>query len=177
MKRTQTGISLIELIFTLAIAGILASISIPALGSLTRGAQSRTAGESLVASLNLARMSAVNRQRDVVVCPSANQADCDDDIHWQSGWIVFVDANGDGQHDAGESVLETVQARSGIAIAATQGRKHITYHADGTAPGTNLTLTLCDAHTTNASTIVVNNAGRVRGGTATAEQTVIACGT
>jgi type IV fimbrial biogenesis protein FimT len=176
MKHAQAGISLIELILTLAIVGILASISIPALGSLAHSAQSKTAGSAIANSLNFARMTAVNKQSNVVVCPSNDHVSCDGALRWESGWIVFEDADADGQRDADETLLEAVDHQPGIAIAATEGRKHVAFRADGSSPGTNLTLTLCDPKAASTGTVVVNNAGRVRTGTATAAQAAMVCG-
>jgi type IV fimbrial biogenesis protein FimT len=167
--RRQAGMTLVELMVTLAIAGTLASFSLPALGNLVRGTQSKTAGASLANSLNLARMTAVNKQRDVVVCPSRDHANCDDDIAWQNGWISFVDQNG-------EPVLEVADARVGTLITATEGRKHVEFHPDGSAPGTNLTLTICEPNASAASTIVVSNSGRVRNGIATMPKVADTCG-
>ncbi|HEX6832277.1 MAG TPA: GspH/FimT family pseudopilin [Rudaea sp.] len=176
-KKRQAGITLVEILTTLAIAATLLSVSLPAFGGLIHRTQSRVASEALTASLNLARMTAVNRQRDVVVCPSRDHAHCDDSLWWQNGWIVFVDSDRDGKRGDDETLIETADAKTGLAIASTAGRKHVTYRSDGSAPGTNLTLTVCDrSGADKASTIVVNNAGRVRSGRAAAGEAETACG-
>lgn len=174
--RRQTGITLVELMITLAVAGTLASFSIPALGGLMHSTQTKAAGTVLANSLNFARMSAVSKQRDVVVCPSSDHATCDGSLRWENGWIVFVDSDADGKRDADETLLEVGDARPGTAIVATEGRKHVAFRPDGMSPGTNLTLTLCERKATTAGTIVVNNAGRVRAGTATAAEGAAVCG-
>ncbi len=172
----QHGVTLVELIFSLAILATLLSISVPALGSFIQGTQSRSAFNTLVTSLNLARAGAVNRQTHMTTCPSVDQARCTDDIWWQRGWIVFVDSNNNGKRDDDETILEVVAAQPGIAIATTAGRKYITYRNDGTATGTNLTYTFCDSRGSKlAKSLVVNNAGRVRQGIPTADQAAAAC--
>lgn len=159
----QSGFTLVELIFTLAILAVLMSISAPALGSLVHGAHSRSTRSSLIGSLNLARMTAAASQRAVIVCPSSGHGDCDDTAWWQNGWIVFEDTNHNNKHDEGERLLEVAGTQPGVAIATTAGRKYVRYRADGSASGTDLTYTICDRRGAGAAAaIAVNNPGRVR---------------
>lgn len=170
------GITLIELLFVIAIIAILCTVSLPALGGLMRSEQSRSAHNALVASLNLARSTAVARGGEVVLCPSRSGTQCDDAIWWQAGWIVFADTNRDGQRETDEALVQVGQAHAGIAIASSAGRRQVAYHSDGSAPGSNLTLTFCDTRgPSSAHTIVVSNSGRIRGGKASASQTAAAC--
>ena len=175
-SRFPKGFTLIELVFTVAIMATLCAISLPALGNLMQTSQSRAAYNSLLSALNLARSGAVTRQSEVVVCPSVDQTHCDDNIWWQHGWIVFQDLDRDGVRDANEPILAVAQTQPGMAIASSSGREHITYRSDGSATGTNLTITFCDRRgPAHASTRVVNNGGRPRQGTPTAAQAAAAC--
>lgn len=159
----QAGVTLIELIFALAILAVLMSISAPALGNLIDNTHSRTARSTLITSLNLARADAVGTHREVIVCPSRDESSCDNDVWWQSGWIVFEDTNRNNRRDADEPLLEAVAAQPGIAIATTAGRKFVRYRADGSASGTDLTYTICDHRGAKAAAaVVVSNPGRVR---------------
>jgi type IV fimbrial biogenesis protein FimT len=67
-------------------------------------------------------------------------------------------------------VLEAAQALpEGVAILSTAGRTRINYQPDGSSPGTNITLTVCDSRGADRATaLIINNAGRVRSGTPTA---------
>ncbi|HST27478.1 MAG TPA: GspH/FimT family pseudopilin [Rudaea sp.] len=175
-SKSVRGITLIELIFTIAIGSILCAVSLPALGSLMRSGQSRSAHNALVAALNLARSTAVSRQSDVSICPSADGATCDNAIWWQRGWIVFADANRDGVRSEGEAIIHVGQMHDGMAIASTAGRRHVTYRGDGTSAGSNLTFTFCDRRgPASADTVVISNAGRIRSGKATVSQAAAAC--
>lgn len=177
-NRSAAGVTLIELIFTLAVLAVLMSISAPALGSFVQAAQARSARGMLATSLALARMSAIARNVQVSVCPSVDQASCTGGTAWQAGWLVFVDANHDGKRDVGESLLEVVGAQPGIAIATTAGRTSAGFRGDGSAAGINLTFTLCDRRGAGkASTFVINNGGRVRAGLPTAMQSATVCAT
>jgi type IV fimbrial biogenesis protein FimT len=172
----QAGVTLIELIFTLTVLAVLASIGLPPLGQLIDKARARGAASALSTSLSLARMTAVSRHLDIVVCPSSNHASCDNSVWWQHGWIAFEDLDHDGKRGDKEALLEIVDAQSHVAVATSTGRKYITYHDDGSSPGTNLTYTVCDKRgAAQATTLVVNNGGRVRQGTPTAAQAAAAC--
>ena len=170
------GITLIELIFTVASASILCAVSLPALGSLMQSGQSHSAHNALVAALNLARSSAVSRQADVSICPSRDGTTCDNAIWWQRGWIVFADANRDGARGPNEAIIHVGQMRGGMAIVSTAGRRHVIYRADGTSAGSNLTFTFCDRRgPASADTVVISNTGRIRSGKATVSQAAAAC--
>ncbi len=169
--RKMHGFTIVELMICVAVAAILCAVSAPALGSLIHGETTRASRNVLVTSLNLARSTAVAEQSHVVVCPSSDQRTCSDGAWWQNGWIVFVDTNRDGQRNANERLLETVQTQNGLAILTSEARERVTYRGDGTSPGTNLTFTFCDRFgAQKASTVVVSNAGRPRQADATHEQ-------
>ena len=175
--RKMNGFTLVELMTCIAVAAILCAVSFPALGGLVHGTQSRAAQDAMLATLSLARNTAVTRQHEIVVCPSSDGQTCDDDIWWQNGWIAFEDTNRDGDHDASEPLLQTSQAMNAMAIVTSADRKRVTYHSDGSTPGSNLTFTFCDVRgTRDAATIVIGNAGRPRQGKANAEEAELACG-
>lgn len=172
----ERGITLVELLFAVAIIAILGTVSLPALGGLMRSEQSRSAHNALVTALNLARSTAAARGSDVAVCPSADGANCDASVWWQHGWIAFVDGNGDGKRAGDETIVQVGPSLAGIAIASSAGRRHVSYRGDGSSPGSNLTFTLCDSRgPSSASTIVVSNSGRIRTGKASAAQAAAAC--
>jgi type IV fimbrial biogenesis protein FimT len=168
--RHNRGITLIELLMTLALISILLAIAAPAFGGLVQRDAAETSRNTLTTALSAARIEAVTRTRNVVVCPSADQQYCDHSTEWQHGWIVFADANQDGDRDEGETLISAGDPQpEGVAITSTAGRTKVAYHADGTSPGSNLTLTLCDRRGAKlATSLVVNNAGRVRSGKPTA---------
>jgi type IV fimbrial biogenesis protein FimT len=174
--RTELGVTLIEMLFAVAILAIVCAGALPAFGNLMASSQSSNAHNALVAALNLARAQAATQQVDVAVCPSKDGSHCADSIWWQDGWIVFEDPNRDGKHDAAEHLIQVGQRQSTIAIASSIGRKHVGFRPDGSAAGSNLTLTICDRRgKTGANTVVVNNAGRIRAGRASAKQATAAC--
>jgi len=169
--RKMHGFTAIELMICVAVAAILCAMSAPALGSLIHGETSRASRNALVTSLNLARNMAATGHGHVVVCPSDDQRTCSRGAWWQHGWIVFEDKNGDGEHNADERLIESVQTQNGLAILTSEARERVIYHADGSAPGTNLTFTFCDRYgAKKASMVIVGNSGRPRQAGATDQQ-------
>jgi type IV fimbrial biogenesis protein FimT len=164
--RQNRGITLIELLMTLGLVSILLAIAAPAFGGLVQRDAAEASRNTLTSALGAARIEAVTRTANVVVCPSADQQYCDHSTEWQHGWIVFADANQDGDRDEGETLISAGAAEpEGVAITSTAGRTRVAYHPDGSSPGSNLTLTLCDRRGAElATSLVVNNAGRVRSG-------------
>jgi type IV fimbrial biogenesis protein FimT len=176
MRKRIAGFTLIELIFCVAIVSVLCVVSVPALGGLLMDSQARASGNAVVTALNLARISAANRQDEVVLCPSSDQRHCTGGVWWQNGWIVFQDLDHDGARSDIEPILSVAQAQAGMAIASTSGRQHVTYRPDGSATGTNVTITLCDRRgVSKASAIVINNGGRPRQGKPTTAEAAAAC--
>lgn len=165
-----SGFTLIELLMVLAIVAVLVTVAAPAFGLVIGRSQARSARNLLETSLNQARIAAVNRGDHVVVCPSLNGERCTRATAWHAGWILFADADHDRARSVDEPLLAVAQVRAaGVAILASSGRLAIDYRPDGSASGTNATLTVCDraSGVNGASTLVVSPSGRVRHGVAT----------
>lgn len=97
--RRPRGFTLIELIVTLSVLGILLTVGVPMLRPLMRGTNLRSAANRLTTALNYTRSEAVTRGRTVVICasddPMANDPECSGETDWETGWLVFVPTEGD----------------------------------------------------------------------------------
>ena len=164
--RRARGITLIEMMMTLTVLAILIATAAPAFGNLLRSTEAQTSRSALTAALETARILAISRSTHAAVCPSADGQYCGHTTEWQHGWLVFVDADHDGSRDATEEIVSVSQAQpDGVAILTSAGRTHVGYRPDGSSPGSNVTFTVCDARGADrASSLVINNAGRVRSG-------------
>jgi type IV fimbrial biogenesis protein FimT len=167
---SQRGFTLIELLMTIAILAILLMLAAPSYAKLIGHTQAQTARSALDTSLNQARLTAISRAAHVVACPSQDQRHCDRTTQWQHGWLVFADLDHDGMRSDAEPILSVVAAQpTGIAILSTAGRLQVDYQPDGGSRGSNLTLTICDRGGGDASTLVINQVGRIRRGAAKAD--------
>ena len=108
----------------------------------------------------------MSKTTHIVVCPSSDQQYCGHTTEWQHGWLIFADANHDGSRSDDEALVSVSDAQpEGVAILTTAGRTHVDYRPDGSSPGSNVTFTVCDRRGHDlATSLVINNAGRVRPG-------------
>jgi type IV fimbrial biogenesis protein FimT len=97
---------------TLAIAAIVLTVGVPSFQEMMRNNRAATHANEILTGLNFARSEAVKRGVIVSLCPSTDQASCSG-TNWATGWIVFVNPNGDATVDAGEVVLRVWEPLSG----------------------------------------------------------------
>lgn len=122
----QRGFTIMELMFTIAVAALLVTVGVPSFATFLANTRATTYANDLVLALNLARSEATRRGAPVRVCSSANGTACktgagSDD--WSSGFIVIT---------AGNQVLRTwgalegganvVVGRSGVAQVQFESR-------------------------------------------------------
>jgi len=106
-SHTQKGFTLLELLITVVIAGILLTVGIPALTSSVE--RNRVVAEMRETNNNLAyaRSEAVSSNTYVTVCARASNDACG--TNWNNGLLVFNDnstgGRGDGVRSAGEPIL------------------------------------------------------------------------
>lgn len=103
------GWTLIELLIVLALGAILAALATPSLRRMAARNSLATATNDLAGSIRLARISAIDKGRSVSLCAGNIRAGCTG--HWSEGsWLVFVDADRDGQPDEEEALLRQTSA-------------------------------------------------------------------
>jgi type IV fimbrial biogenesis protein FimT len=94
------GFTLIELMIAVTLMAILIGIAAPSFTAWVATVRVTGQANDLFSDLLLARSEAVKRDVQVAICASANGTDCDGS-DWSLGWIVIVDADGDGKKDGG----------------------------------------------------------------------------
>lgn len=165
------GFTLLELVIALAVLGLMLRAALPSLAGVAEALTLRSLADDLVADLQLARSAALQRNGRAVLC-KAPGPDCLVGVAWEQGWMVFHDANGNGQADPGEEVLARRQALPAGWRVSGNGpvASYVAYGAMGTARLRNGgfqagTLTVCRAGApapVAARQVVVNAVGRPR---------------
>lgn len=90
----MTGVSMVELLIVLTIAGILLGIGASSYKGITTSYRISSEINGLLGDMQYARSEAIKQGQNVVICVANSAAnDCAAaDTHWQDGWIVFVNA-------------------------------------------------------------------------------------
>ena len=177
MMKNAAGFTLLELLTTVTIAGILVVISTSFSGVVKNNVISSTVQE-FVTALNLARSEAITRSARITMCKSDASVEprqCVTDGNgsgWNQGWIVFVDVNNDQTVvNPGTNILrvyDTLAANIDFAGSAnvqdfiSYGSSGFPTNADGT-PLARSMITLCDERRVGATArqITIETTGHV----------------
>jgi len=143
MRQRTQGVTLYELLLTLALVGIVAATGLPAFErTLARNRQAIEIN-ALFHALHLARKESIMRRKVVSLCPSLDGEQCTAGTDWSSGWIMFENSDRDSppRVDAGEFVLQAHRVAGQVQIDAN--RKGFTLRATFLR-ATNGTFVVCD---------------------------------
>jgi len=164
MKRySQQGMTLVELMITLAVAAVLMVVAVPSMTSFVQNERLTTQINTLLAHLQYARSEAVKTHQRVVVCSSNDAATCSG--NWSDGWIVFTDGDEDGAVGGSDQLLRAHDALSGGNTLTSSGGSTVIFDGRGFAPNSNSTFTVSDSRGASyAKSITISNTGRIRSG-------------
>ncbi len=117
------GFTLIELLYALVVASLVLAIGAPTFTNAIKNRTMNGAVNEMVASLQLARSEAIKRRLPVSVCkstdPAAERPGCSTGGGWESGWLVFVDDDGNGARAGTEDILRQQRAAGGSVVIST----------------------------------------------------------
>jgi type IV fimbrial biogenesis protein FimT len=130
--RKVRGTILIAFLMYLTTGLILWFVGLPSMALFDRDDPvADLSGKSLDQYLAYARDQAIQRQRPVTVCGSANGLQCAADSQWTQGWIVFVDADRHpGQLNPEDELLHVYLAKNQEAALGIDA-KYVRYLANG----------------------------------------------
>ncbi len=159
------GFTLIELMITIGVAGILFSIAIPSFLQLQADNQQTTQLYSMFSHHHLARSEAIKNTSTVLLCKSSDGRQCTPRAQWSDGWIIFSDTDNDKTISSGERVIHIQQALSDNLSLKYKGfgsHNYVRYFPSGQS-STNGTFTLCSQLGSKyAKSIIIARTGRIR---------------
>jgi type IV fimbrial biogenesis protein FimT len=166
--RESRAFTLLELVITLSVIAILATMGIPTFQKFTQKQAISAAINTLHSDLLLARSRAVYEDAEVVACPGNIRSGCSGSTNWGEGWIVFADTNADRAWQSDEILIRNSMAVEQMSIFGSAGRTSIRFLPNGSAPGSNSSISFCGPGGPSlARKLVISNLGRVRRDSAT----------
>jgi type IV fimbrial biogenesis protein FimT len=171
----HAGLTLIEMLLTMAILAILTTVAVPGFSTLVLNTRMTAHVNRFVHDIHLAKQSAHRRMQAVALCKSPDGRQCAHDSQWHDGWLVFVNLNQDRPPhiDPGEPILAANPAYEAGTIIAN--RSDFVFRAFETR-STNGTLTFCDRRGADtARAVIVSYTGRPRVATVTAGEKPLTC--
>jgi type IV fimbrial biogenesis protein FimT len=174
----NSGFTLIELVVTVSLAGILMAVAIPSFIEAIKSNRLTTQANEFMAALNLARSEAIKRGVQVTVQRKGSTSGA-----WEDGWDVFVDSdanetfsddfdanpcetNADGSPSE-DCLLKTYPALAGSTLRTGNStyKNYAAYAASGLSINSSQvdTFTLCQGTDTSLSReIKISSTGRAR---------------
>lgn len=154
------GFTLVELMITIAVAAILLSAGVPAFTNFIRDNRLQSAASGIVADFTAARTEAARTFLTVSVCPSTAGTSCDG-ADWNTGRVVYVDANGNGSAESTEIIRWSSPSSTGPSATASGFGGVVAFRPTGAAVMAG-SIDLCDERSGDYGRRVdVSAAGRV----------------
>lgn len=178
----HAGVTLLELMVAIAVAGVLLAIGIPSFNYFILDSRRIALGNDLLASLMLARSESIKQGRPVDVCGSTDGATCTGSSgDWNIGWIVWQPGDSTSspaissrliryvKNDSGSTAVTSSQVK--IGFGQFSGSCQVGLGVDGPPPSIScvgpITATVCDTQKSNyngsyicrGSKIVIQSSG------------------
>jgi len=108
--KDSRGYSLLELMITLGIFGVVVALAFPGFQGMITGQRLKTQTNDTLAAILMAKSEAIKRRSSITLCAMKTGIDnqCGTSgIEWSNGWIIFDDLNADGIINSGEEILKS----------------------------------------------------------------------
>ena len=132
----QSGFTLIELVITVLVGGIVLAVGLPSFADFTKSNRLSAQTNSVLTALHLARNEAVNRGHNMRVLPISGTTD------WAAGWQVRLDVDNSNTIEAEDTVLRNYDAIKKATLVGDAD--NVTYQSSGfitTTSANTITLT------------------------------------
>jgi len=172
----SNGLTLIELLVTMAILVVMATIAVPSFSTFIQNRKHSAAIADFRSAIAFTRSEAVKRGTPTAVCASSNGLECNG-VSWTVGWLAYVDKDANGAKDSNEQVLRINEALdSGYTLlGSTNVATSIRYKPNGDSLETGV-ITLCDSRGADkAEAIIIAPSGKSKLSQAGAGGATLSC--
>ncbi|MBW7473096.1 GspH/FimT family pseudopilin [Marinobacter sp. M216] len=170
--RRSSGFTLVELLITITILGIIATFAVPSFREMVLNNRLAAQTNEVSSFISYARSEASKlREGAVTICASADSASCSGSAAWDSGVIVFLDEDESASLDAADTLLKAIGPLAGgntlrILDMTSDGGNYVQFDHKGfpEASATNNvagTFVICDERgAANARAVSINFSGQ-----------------
>ena len=168
------GLTLVELLITLAVAGILVAAASGGATQLIEQHRASAAVNQMLGAVRFARHAAVAHRSPATLCPAdglrgnpSQAAKCGRRNTWHNGALVFLDRNANGRFDGSDALLRRLprlQAGDRFYWRSFRNRTYLMLRPSGLTDWQNGNLLYCPegGDPKLARQIVINAQARVR---------------
>lgn len=161
------GLTLVELLTTLAVAGILVASASGGATLLIEQHRASAAVNQMLGAVRFARHAAVTHRSAVTLCPASGYNTCGQRNTWHNGALAFLDRNTNGRFDGKDVLLRRMprlQEGDRFYWRSFRNRTHLMIRPDGLTDWQNGNLLYCpeSGDPRFARQIVINVQARVR---------------
>jgi type IV fimbrial biogenesis protein FimT len=111
-KHLKFGFTLIEVLISLSIMGILFAIALPGAQHFIQQTQDEILQQKIINAIELAKNESQIRRLPTGLCKSKNQTSCEDGGEWGEGQLIFMDENKDGVISNPEQIISVIRSKS-----------------------------------------------------------------
>ena len=159
--RREGGFTLLELMVTIGVLGVVLSIGVPSYRQIVMDNRLASQANLFATSIKLARSNAVKFQRSGMVCSSSNfdaaLPTCSSSADWSNGWIVWVDKDRDAATDANEIISVFGPVHEALELKSVSANR-FSFDARGFGTAAAGELTLCDSRSGEMGRVIIVNA-------------------
>jgi type IV fimbrial biogenesis protein FimT len=154
------GFTLVELIITVTVIGIIAAIAVPGMNTFMESNRLTTLTNDLIADISLARSEAIKRGVQTAICGSPTSPSCAGGANWNGGWLVFVDADNNGAWSANDIEIKIHETVPQNCTLTPPVATMVFTRIGAAATGSSGTYTICNGKIKKKRDIEVNSLGR-----------------
>jgi type IV fimbrial biogenesis protein FimT len=162
-SRSQHGFTLLELMISLLIIAILATLGFPSFQKWQRESEARQLFRKIAPSLSMARSNALIYHTAISIC-GGTPSGCTG--QWNDGMLTFTDLNHNGKID---NLTDRILSHTPLGLhygvlkwRGAGGRLHIIYQENGLPLGSNGSLLYCGQGSQFHRSVVLSMMGHTR---------------